>query len=113
LADWISQADSTLLVAVYFPSPLPTTRLSISTSSVPSAPSPITKPAVYKTPGRGVKSRFKDKLGGLLEEDGEEVISISQCPPVGRGEDEVGLWAVLGREEFSLWSIRVRTNASA
>lgn len=92
--------------AVYFPSALPTTRLSISTAALPSAPSPTTRPAVYKTPGRGSKSRFRDKLGGLLEEDGEEVLSISRCPQLNRTDDEPGLWAVLGREEFSLWSIR-------
>jgi hypothetical protein len=97
--------------AMYFPSPLPTTRLSVSTSAVPVGPSPTLKTTVYKTPGRPAKGKFKDSLGGVLEEEGEEILSIARGPDAST--DSTGqaprqtLWAALGREELSVWSIRV------
>jgi hypothetical protein len=54
-------------------------------------------------------------LGGLQEEEGEEVLSIVRGPEI---DDEEGLgggeavWAALGREEVSVWSVRVRVFAS-
>ncbi|TKA57063.1 hypothetical protein B0A53_01019 [Rhodotorula sp. CCFEE 5036] len=95
---------------MYFPSPLPTTRLSVSTSAVPVGPSPTLKTTVYKTPGRPAKGKFKDSLGGVLEEEGEEILSIARGPDAST--DSTGqaprqtLWAALGREELSVWSIR-------
>ncbi|BGO89111.1 hypothetical protein NBRC10512_003856 [Rhodotorula toruloides] len=95
---------------MYFPSPLPTTRLSISTSEVPVGPSPSAKTSVYKTPGRPSKGKFKDSLGGVQEEEGEEILSIVRGPEVGDGENAGAspqtLWVALGREEVSVWSIR-------
>ncbi|GAA5891765.1 hypothetical protein JCM5296_001855 [Sporobolomyces johnsonii] len=94
---------------VYFPSPLPTTRLSISTSALPTGPSPTLKSTIYKTPGRASKGKFKDKLGGVQEEEGEEILSIVRGP---EADDDDGsgfrttLWAALGREEVSVWSTR-------
>lgn len=103
---------SSLQTAMYFPSPLPTTRLSISTSEVPVGPSPSAKTSVYKTPGRPSKGKFKDSLGGVQEEEGEEILSIVRGPEVGDGENAGAspqtLWVALGREEVSVWSIRVR-----
>ncbi|GJN88122.1 hypothetical protein Rhopal_001078-T1 [Rhodotorula paludigena] len=89
---------------MYFPSPLPTTRLSISTSALPVGPSPAPKASLYKTPGRPSKGKFKDSLGGVQEEEGEEVLDISRgpCDPDGGR----ALWAALGREEVSVWAIR-------
>ncbi|GAA5979590.1 hypothetical protein JCM10908_002976 [Rhodotorula pacifica] len=95
---------------MYFPSPLPTTRLSVSTSAVPVGPSPTLKTTVYKTPGRPAKGKFKDSLGGLLEEEGEEILSIARGPDASSVHDghapRQTLWAALGREELSVWSIR-------
>ncbi|GAA6063151.1 hypothetical protein JCM10212_006309 [Sporobolomyces blumeae] len=105
---------------MYFPSPLPTTRLSLSTSFVPSGPSPLSRPSTpYRTPGRPSKGKFKDSLGGVQEEEGEEVVAIAKGPDVDddRVHDDLsghddgdrplrGLWAVLGREEVSIWSTR-------
>lgn len=100
---------------MYFPSPLPTTRLSVSTSAIPSAPS-ANKPGsqTYKTPGRGSKSKFKDSLGGVQEEEGEEVLSIVRGPEIDDDEGAGGqaLWAALGREEVSVWSVRVSSSSS-
>jgi hypothetical protein len=64
----------------------------------------------YKTPGRGSKSKFKDSLGGVQEEEGEEVLSIVRGPEIDDEEGGGGqaLWAALGREEVSVWSVRVR-----
>ncbi|GAA6008268.1 RIC1 family protein [Rhodotorula paludigena] len=89
---------------MYFPSPLPTTRLSISTSALPVGPSPAPKASLYKTPGRPSKGKFKDSLGGVQEEEGEEVLDIARgpCDPSGGR----ALWAALGREEVSVWAIR-------
>ena len=95
--------------SVYFPSPLPTTRLSVSTSAIPSAPSPTHRPKL--APGRGSRSKFKDSLGGLQEEEGEEVLSIVRGPEIDDEEGSGGgeaVWAALGREEVSVWSVRVR-----
>ncbi|KAK4051297.1 WD40 repeat protein [Microbotryomycetes sp. JL221] len=89
---------------MYFPSPLPTTRLSVTTGAVPSAPSPVARPKL--TP-RSSKAKFRDSLGGVQEEEGEEVIMITRGPEM---DDEEGsgeaLWAALGREDVSVWSIR-------
>lgn len=103
---------------MYFPSPLPTTRLSVSTSALPVGPAPPQATRVYKTPGRPAKGKFKDSLGGLLEEEGEEIIAIASGPDpdADNGDDDEGdrpaggrsLWAALGREEFSVWATRVR-----
>ena len=96
---------------MYFPSPLPTTRLSVSTSAVPIGPSPTLKTTVYKTPGRPAKGKFKDSLGGVLEEEGEEILSITRGPDASTSSTGQAprqtLWAALGREELSVWSIRV------
>lgn len=92
----------------YFPSPLPTTRLSVSTTAVPAAPSPTARPPTFKSSAnRGKKSKFRDSLGGLQEEEGEEVLSIVRGPEPD-DEEGSGVWAVLGREDVSVWSIRVR-----
>ncbi|GAA5876832.1 hypothetical protein JCM3774_000784 [Rhodotorula dairenensis] len=93
---------------MYFPSPLPTTRLSVSTSAVPVGPSPTLKTTVYKTPGRPAKGKFKDSLGGVLEEEGEEILSIVRGPDASTqaGPRPQTLWAALGREELSVWCIR-------
>lgn len=102
---------------MYFPSPLPTTRLSVSTSALPVGPAPPQRTRPYKTPGRPSKGKFKDSLGGLLEEEGEEIIDIARGPDCDDddGDDAASLpagarclWASLGREEFSVWSTRVR-----
>lgn len=97
---------------MYFPSPLPTTRLSLSTSFLPTGPSPPAKTQVYKTPGRPSRGKFKGALGGVQEEEGEEVLAIVRGPAVESeaNSDGVGrtLWAALGREEVSVWSTRVR-----
>ncbi|KAM0787921.1 hypothetical protein ACM66B_006127 [Microbotryomycetes sp. NB124-2] len=89
---------------MYFPSPLPTTRLSVSTGAVPSAPSPVARPKL--TP-RSSKAKFRDSLGGVQEEEGEELIMVARGPEM---DDEEGsgeaLWAALGREDVSVWSIR-------
>ncbi|BGP22387.1 ribosome control protein 1 domain containing protein [Rhodotorula toruloides] len=95
---------------MYFPSPLPTTRLSISTSAVPVGPSLSAKTLVYKTPGRPSKGKFKDSLGGVQEEEGEEILDIVRGPEFADGESAGAtrqtLWVALGREEVSVWSIR-------
>ncbi|GAA6042843.1 hypothetical protein JCM8097_004456 [Rhodosporidiobolus ruineniae] len=95
---------------MYFPSPLPTTRLSLSTSFLPTGPSPPAKTAVYKTPGRPAKGKFRGELGGVQEEEGEEVLEIVRGPDLDDGETGQGsgrtLWAALGREEVSVWSTR-------
>ncbi|GAA5849964.1 hypothetical protein JCM9279_002475, partial [Rhodotorula babjevae] len=100
---------------MYFPSPLPATRLSVSTSALPVGPAPPQPTRPYKTPGRPSKGKFKDSLGGLLEEEGEEIIDIARGPDCdeGEGDDAASLpagarclWASLGREEFSVWSTR-------
>lgn len=93
---------------MYFPSPLPTTRLSISTSALPVGPSAPTRPAPLKaSSSRNSKGKFKESLGGVLEEEGEEVVSIINGFQVDIFEEGSGIWAVLGREEVSIWSIRV------
>ncbi|GAA5952681.1 hypothetical protein JCM21900_000402 [Sporobolomyces salmonicolor] len=103
------EEDAVVVPGLYFPSPLPTTRLSISTSALPTGPSPTLKSNIYKTPGRASKGKFKDKLGGVQEEEGEEILSIVRGP---EADDEEGtgfgttLWAALGREEVSVWSTR-------
>ncbi|GAA5895098.1 Ric1p [Sporobolomyces salmoneus] len=91
---------------MYFPSPLPTTRLSLSTSFTPLGPSSASRPSTpYRTPGRPPKGKFKgDLLGGVQEEEGEEVLAIEKSPYAGR--DGRVLWAVLGREEVSVWCTR-------
>lgn len=43
----------------------------------------------------------------MLEEEGEEVLSIIRGPDLDPDEQGGGIWAVLGREEVSIWSIRV------
>ncbi|GAA5973403.1 hypothetical protein JCM11641_003115 [Rhodosporidiobolus odoratus] len=95
---------------MYFPSPLPTTRLSLSTSFLPTGPSPPAKTQVYKTPGRPSRGKFKGALGGVQEEEGEEVLAIVRGPAVESEADSDGvgrtLWAALGREEVSVWSTR-------
>ncbi|GAA5924449.1 RIC1 family protein [Sporobolomyces koalae] len=103
---------------MYFPSPLPTTRLSLSTSFTPTGPSAASRPSTpYRTPGRPPKGKFKgDFLGGVQEEEGEQVLQIVLGPrprirPRSRSyaqhhEDDRTLWAVLAREEVSVWSIR-------
>ena len=91
---------------MYFPSPLPTTRLSVSTSALPSAPSPLAKAPTHK-PQRGGKGKFKESLGGVLEEEGEEILSIVRGPDLDPDELGGGVWAVLAREELTIWSIRV------
>ncbi|GAA6025117.1 hypothetical protein JCM10207_000636 [Rhodosporidiobolus poonsookiae] len=88
---------------MYFPSPLPTTRLSLSTSFLPTGPAPPAKTQVYKTPGRPAKGKFKDSLGGVQEEEGEEILAIVRGPNCDDGKT---LWAALGREEVSVWSTR-------
>ncbi|GAA5919951.1 hypothetical protein JCM6882_000223 [Rhodosporidiobolus microsporus] len=95
---------------MYFPSPLPTTRLSLSTSFLPTGPAPPAKTAVYKTPGRPPRGKFKGELGGVQEEEGEEILAIVRGPDLD-GETAGGswgrtLWAALGREEVSVWSTR-------
>ncbi|BGP45572.1 WD40 repeat protein [Rhodotorula kratochvilovae] len=102
---------------MYFPSPLPTTRLSVSTSALPVGPAPAQPSRLYKTPGRPSKGKFKDSLGGVQEEEGEEIIDIA-CGPASDRDDDAGdddappppggrtLWAALGREELSVWSTR-------
>ncbi|SCV72828.1 BQ2448_4365 [Microbotryum intermedium] len=97
---------------MYVPSPLPSTRLSTTTSALPSVPCSTVKPTPYKTPGRGPHARFKDSLGGLLEEEGEELIAIARAPGVDgvdgddeKDQDHGGLWAVLTREELSVWTV--------
>lgn len=95
---------------MYFPSPLPTTRLSVSTAAVPVGPAPALKTTVYKTPGRPAKGKFKDSLGGVQEEEGEEILSIARGPAVDALDGSAArqtLWAALGREELTVWSIRV------
>ncbi|GAA6042811.1 hypothetical protein JCM8097_004437 [Rhodosporidiobolus ruineniae] len=91
---------------MYFPSPLPTTRLSLSTSFLPTGPLPLAKTAVYKTPGRPAKGKFRGELGGVQEEEGEEVLEIVRGPDLGDGETGQGtgrtLWAALGREEVGI-----------
>lgn len=81
----------------------------MSTSFLPALPSPAARPPTFKAP-RGGKGKFKDSLGGLLEEEGEEVIAIARAPDRPPGEEDEGgrYWAVLGREEISIWTIRVR-----
>ncbi|BGP53439.1 WD40 repeat protein [Rhodotorula sphaerocarpa] len=94
---------------MYFPSPLPTTRLSVSTAAVPVGPAPALKTTVYKTPGRPAKGKFKDSLGGVQEEEGEEILSIARGPAVDALDGSAArqtLWAALGREELTVWSIR-------
>lgn len=100
---------------MYFPSPLPTTRLSLSTSFLPTGPSPASKTQVYKTPGRPAKGKFKESLGGVQEEEGEEILSIVRGPEVDDNGQRLSgrtLWASLGREEVSVWSSRVRSDPS-
>lgn len=93
---------------MYFPSPLPTTRLSISTSALPIGPSTPPRPTSLKpSSSRNSKGKFKESLGGVLEEEGEEVVSIVCGFEPGIYEEGSGIWAVLGREEVSIWSIRV------
>lgn len=112
---------------MYFPSPLPTTRLSISTSAVPTGPSPQSRPKPGNRSTSGSASKLAAKrgdaarsgLGGVLEEDGEEVIAIVRAPlsmyddsNVSEDWDESGaVWASLGREELCLWRIRVSFGA--
>ncbi|GAA5879805.1 hypothetical protein JCM8547_005190 [Rhodosporidiobolus lusitaniae] len=96
---------------MYFPSPLPTTRLSNSTSFLPTGPSPPSKTTIYKTPGRPSKGKFKESLGGVQEEEGEEILAIVRGPDVEDngltgGTSGRTLWAALGREEVSVWSTR-------
>ncbi|GAA5829201.1 hypothetical protein JCM11251_004158 [Rhodosporidiobolus azoricus] len=95
---------------MYFPSPLPTTRLSLSTSFLPTGPAPPAKTAVYKTPGRPPRGKFKGELGGVQEEEGEEILAIVRGPDLdgkhAGGSSERSLWAALGREEVSVWSTR-------
>ncbi|GAA6048193.1 hypothetical protein JCM3770_003704 [Rhodotorula araucariae] len=97
---------------MYFPSPLPTTRLSVSTAALPVGPAPASTARPYKTPGRPSRGKFKDSLGGVQEEEGEEIIDIA-CGPTCDDDDgdlpppaHRTLWASLGREELSVWSIR-------
>jgi len=94
---------------MYFPSPLPTTRLSLSTSFTPLGPSSASRPSTpYRTPGRPPKGKFKgDSLGGVQEEEGEQVLAIVKGPTEGIRRDGRTLWAVLGREEVSVWCTRV------
>ena len=93
---------------MYFPSPLPTTRLSLSTSFTPLGPASSSRPSTpYRTPGRPPKGKFKgDSLGGVQEEEGEQVLEIVKCdkPDPNHGTT---LWASLGREEVNVWSTRV------
>lgn len=99
------------LLSMYFPSPLPTTRLSLSTSFTPLGPASSSRPSTpYRTPGRPPKGKFKgDSLGGVQEEEGEEVLAIVKGPTDDNNERDGArtLWAVLGREEVSVWSTRV------
>ncbi|GAA5957240.1 hypothetical protein JCM3765_000401 [Sporobolomyces pararoseus] len=91
---------------MYFPSPLPTTRLSLSTSFTPLGPSSASRPSTpYRTPGRPPKGKFKgDLLGGVQEEEGEQVLEIVKCSqPDLQGKT---LWASLGREEVNVWCTR-------
>ncbi|KDE04043.1 hypothetical protein MVLG_05482 [Microbotryum lychnidis-dioicae p1A1 Lamole] len=91
---------------MYVPSPLPSTRLSTTTSALPSVPCSTVKPTAYKTPGRGAHPRFKHSLGGLLEEEGEELIAIaSATDELDHQLDHGGFWAVLTREELSVWTV--------
>lgn len=92
---------------MYIPSPLPTTRLSISTSALPYL-SPLVKIPTFKAPLRpNGKGKFTGRLGGVLEEEGEEIIGIARAIP--NEDDEIALWSVLGREEVSIWFMRVST----
>ncbi|BGP18933.1 hypothetical protein JCM10213_005480 [Rhodosporidiobolus nylandii] len=95
---------------MYFSSPLPTTRLSLSTSFLPTGPSPPAKTQVYKTPGRPSSRKFKGELGGVQEEEGEEILAIVRGPAADEEKETDGvgrtLWAALGREEVSVWSTR-------
>ena len=97
---------------MYIPSPLPTTRLSVSTSALPSSPSPAPKAPTFLSPLKNAKGKYTGKLGGVLEEEGEEIIAIASAH-----NDELapngGLWAVLGREEVTVWCIRVSFNLDA
>ncbi|KAI5481005.1 ribosome control protein 1 domain containing protein [Pseudohyphozyma bogoriensis] len=78
----------------------------VSTSALPATPSPVQKPPTFKQP-RGGKGKFKESLGGVLEEEGEEVISIVRGPERAPGDDEeTTYWALLAREEISIWSVR-------
>lgn len=85
---------------MYFPSSVPISRLSYSTSFTPLGPSSQSRPSTpYRTPGRPNKGKFSGGgLGGVQEEEGEQILSITRGPsPSSR------LWAVLAREEFSVW----------
>lgn len=49
-------------------------------------------------------------MGGVLEEEGEDVLEIVKGPSEGDGaeaDDGSCVWAALGREELSVWTIRV------
>ncbi|GAA6007995.1 hypothetical protein JCM11491_006569 [Sporobolomyces phaffii] len=87
---------------MYFPSPLPVTRLSLATSFTPLGPSSASRPSTpYRTPGRPPKGKFKgDALGGVQEEEGEQVLAIVAAPT------DPNLWATLGREDVAVWSHR-------
>ncbi|SCZ92024.1 BZ3500_MvSof-1268-A1-R1_Chr5-3g08288 [Microbotryum saponariae] len=95
---------------MYVPCALPSTRLSTTTSALPSVPCSTVKPTPYKTPGRGPHPRFKHSLGGLLEEEGEELIAIASATDEIEVDDQHqldhgGFWAVLTREELSVWTV--------
>jgi hypothetical protein len=96
------ESSSLTHLAVYIPSPLPTTRLSISTSFVPSPPSTAPVPLPLSS-----RKKHQDSLGGVREEEEEVVRRIVRGPASVEGDEGAGVWAVLGREEVTVWSIRV------
>ncbi len=102
---------------MYFPSTLPVTRLSVSTSDIPAVPSRKEKPSPLRPASRGSpRAKFNgNDLGGVQEEEAESVIAICRADDeeIDRNESGSKVWAVLGREDLSIWYFKVSSTSNS